>query len=138
VTTSDRRLKKNIMTIDDSLKKILALHGVEFDWKVNGQHEVGLIAQEVEKIEPALVIMRADGFKGVKYSNIVALLIEAMKSEHLSIVNNSNMMKTMQSSLEDHGRKIASLEDENQKLKNENKEIRERLLRLEKIILKKK
>jgi hypothetical protein len=134
-SVSDRRLKKNIFTIDNALEKILGLRGVEFDWKSNDEHEIGLIAQEVEAIEPTFVKTGANGFKAVKYSNIVALLIEAMKKEHKQVQKNLSMMKTMQSTLEEHGRKIASLEEENIHLKKENADIKIRLNRLEKAIL---
>lgn len=137
-SVSDRRLKKNIVTIDDALIKVLGLRGVEFDWKKDDEHEIGLIAQEVEAIEPTFVKTGTNGFKAVKYSNIVALLIEAMKTEHKQVQKNLSMMKTMQSTLEEHSRKIASLEEENIELKKENEQIKARLNRLEKAILKMK
>lgn len=135
-SVSDRRLKKNIVTIDDALMKVLNLRGVEFDWRKDDEHEIGLIAQEVEAVVPTFVKTGANGFKAVKYSNIVALLIEAIKIEHKQVQKNLVMMKTMQSTLEEHSRKIASLEEENILLKKENTDIKARLLRLEKAILK--
>jgi cell shape-determining protein MreC len=65
----------------------------------------------------------------------VALLIEAMKKEHKQVQKNLSMMNTMQTTLEEHGRKIASLEEENIQLKKENADIKIRLNRLEKAIL---
>ncbi len=137
-TTSDQRLKKNIKTLDQSLEKVLRLRGVEFDWKRDNKHELGLIAQEVEKVEPTLVTTSANGEKGVKYSNVVALLIEAIKSENAVLEKNKGMFKTMQSTLDNHGRRIASLEEENKKLKEENKAIEARLKRLEEMLARKK
>ncbi|MEA9354915.1 tail fiber domain-containing protein [Bacteriovorax sp. PP10] len=134
-SVSDRRLKKNIVTIDDALIKVLGLRGVEFDWKKNDEHEIGLIAQEVEAIVPTFVKTGTNGFKAVKYSNIVALLIEAMKTEHKQVQKNLSMMNTMQTTLEEHSREIASLEEENVHLKKENADIKIRLSRLEKVIL---
>lgn len=43
-------------------------------------------------------------------------------------------MRTMQQTIETHSRKIASLEEENKKLKAENKQIKDRLLRIEKML----
>lgn len=81
--TSDQRLKKNIQTYPDGLNAILDMRGVTFDWKKDDQSEVGLIAQEVEKVDSRLVVetKKEDGssFKSVKYGNIVAILIEAVK-----------------------------------------------------------
>jgi hypothetical protein len=61
------------------------LRGYEFDWipargiHENEGHDIGVIAQEVEKIIPEIVTTRANGFKAVKYEKIVPLLIEAIK-----------------------------------------------------------
>ena len=78
--TSDRRLKKNIRPLKDALQKILALNGYTFNWRKSGQGDVGLIAQEVEKIYPDLVYTNPrTGFKAVKYGNLVAPIIEGMK-----------------------------------------------------------
>jgi hypothetical protein len=50
---------------------------VEFDYKINGVHSLGFIAQEVEKIIPELVF--GDDPKSVAYGNFVSLLVEAIK-----------------------------------------------------------
>jgi hypothetical protein len=90
--TSDIRLKKNITTIDNALEKIQQIAGVEYDWKneyiesAGGEdgffirkHDVGVIAQDVQKILPEVVAERSDGLLAVKYDRIVPLLIEAIK-----------------------------------------------------------
>jgi hypothetical protein len=89
-----------------------------------------------------------DDFRAVDYEAIAMLNVSATqalaKKIDVEVERNLSMMRVMQSSIEQHGRKIASLEVENKilkeeskKLRDENKEIRERLLRLEKILLKK-
>jgi len=89
-----------------------------------------------------------DDFRAVDYEAIAMLNVSATqelaKKIDIEVERNLSMMRVMQSSLEQHGRKIASLEvenkilkDESKKLRDENKEIRERLSRLEKILLKK-
>ena len=75
---SDERLKTNICTIEDSLNKVLKLRGVEFD--KGGQRQIGVIAQEVEKVIPE-VVHQNDEYKSVAYGNIVGLLIEAIKEQ---------------------------------------------------------
>jgi hypothetical protein len=126
LNTSDRRLKKNIVDIDNSLEKILSLRGVEFDWKKSGEHEIGLIAQEVEEVEPSLVATSSiTGLKSVKYSNIVALLIEAMKSEHSKIENNKKLYMVMKNGLEEINQRVNSVEREMASLREENKKLRE-------------
>ena len=76
--TSDERLKENIETIPDALDMVLELRGVQFDWKSSGRSDIGLIAQEVEEVLPECVT-EVDDVKGVKYGNIVGLLIESIK-----------------------------------------------------------
>lgn len=91
--TSDIRLKKDIITIDSALAKVLKLRGVTFNWRTSENKDrnfettpqVGVIAQEVEAIYPQLVKTDAQGFKSVDYSKISAILIEALKEQQKQI-----------------------------------------------------
>ena len=83
--SSDERLKKNIHTITDPIKKVSALRGVSFEYKESGQKQIGFIAQEVEKIIPEVVGENPDGYKGVQYENVVGLLVEAIKDQQKQI-----------------------------------------------------
>jgi len=84
-TTSDATLKTNVETLTGSLDAVKSLRGVSFDWLENGGSEVGVIAQEVEDVLPDVVNTNEDGIKSVKYGNIVAVLIEAMKEQQAQI-----------------------------------------------------
>ena len=68
------------------------INGVFFDWKQSfidekggedgyfvRKNDVGVIAQDVEKVMPEIVATRKDGVKAVKYDRLTALLIEAVK-----------------------------------------------------------
>jgi hypothetical protein len=81
---SDIKLKTNIETISDALNKALSLRGVTYDRIDSGEHQIGVIAQEVEKIIPEVVIDN-NGTKSVAYGNIVAVLIEAIKEQQVQI-----------------------------------------------------
>ena len=87
--SSDERLKDNIQPIESPLEKISQISGVEFDWNEKQDlykgHDIGVIAQEIEKILPEIVETRDSGFKAVRYEKIVALLIEAIKQQQLQI-----------------------------------------------------
>ena len=78
-STSDKNLKKNIKTINDSLSKVAQLRGVNFDWKKNSIKSMGVIAQEVEVIVPEVVSIDEGDQKSVNYGALVGLLIEAVK-----------------------------------------------------------
>jgi hypothetical protein len=83
--SSDERLKENKEIIQDPLNKLSSISGYEFDWiPRKGIHEnegrdVGVIAQEIERIFPQLVQTRDNGYKAVKYEKLVPVLIEAIK-----------------------------------------------------------
>ena len=76
---SDERLKDNIETLEDGLDKVEQLRGVTYTR--DDREEIGVIAQEVEKILPEIVLTADDemGTKSVDYSRITAVLIEAVK-----------------------------------------------------------
>ena len=87
-TISDQRLKDDVQTIDNALDKVSNLRGVSYTWNNGnrkGQKDLGLIAQEVEKVLPELVrekeMPMIDGgtYKTVDYEKIVGVLIEAVK-----------------------------------------------------------
>ena len=79
-SASDVILKENIKTIDNALDKVTKLRGVEYDYKENKRHSIGVIAQEVEEVLPELV--NGSEQKSVAYGNIAAVLIEAIKEQN--------------------------------------------------------
>lgn len=101
---SDKKLKKNILPLSDSLSTVLKLEGVSYEWnddyykvqespegtevlkKKNpeGRH-YGVIAQEIEKFLPEVVKEDADGTKAVAYNEIIPYLIEAIKEQQKQI-----------------------------------------------------
>lgn len=85
IYSSDARLKSEVAVLTGALDKVMALEGVSFSWLANGEAEIGLIAQDVEKVVPELVVTGSDGLKSVKYGNIVALLIEAVQEQQAEI-----------------------------------------------------
>lgn len=83
--TSDATLKDNVTPIANALDKVQAINGVTFNWKKDGSKDTGLIAQNVERVLPELVNTNEDGIKSVKYGNMVALLVEAIKEQQTQI-----------------------------------------------------
>ena len=80
---SSRRWKTNIQTLHGALAKVEHLRGVSYDLKANGQHEVGVIAEEVGAVIPEVVTWEKNGkdAQGVDYGRLTALLIEATKEQ---------------------------------------------------------
>ena len=84
--TSDINLKDNIRPIESALFKVQQINGVTFDWNEKSSkiqqdkgHDVGLIAQEVEKVLPEVVVLRPDGIMAIQYEKVVPLLVESIK-----------------------------------------------------------
>ena len=98
--SSDSRLKDNQALLTDALNKVSQLNGYEFDWipmpgiHENEGHDIGVIAQEVEKVVPEIVTTRDNGYMAVKYEKLVPLLIEAIKEL-------SEQVKDLQEKLKD-------------------------------------
>jgi hypothetical protein len=88
-TFSSRRWKTNIHTLDGALAKVEQLRGVSYDLKDSGRHEVGMIAEEVGEVVPEVVSYEANGTdaRGVDYSRLTALLIEATKEQQRELRN---------------------------------------------------
>jgi hypothetical protein len=86
-SSSDVSLKDNITTIPNALDKVLKMRGVEYDRNdMNGEHQIGLIAQEIEEVVPEIVSQdESTGLKSVSYGNITAILIEAIKEQQKEI-----------------------------------------------------
>ena len=82
---SDVTQKTNIQPIENSIELTKQLQGVRFNWIDNNKPSLGLIAQEVEKVLPELVEVGDDDLKRVNYSNMIGLLIEAIKEQQVRI-----------------------------------------------------
>lgn len=106
---SDVRLKENIEPLNNCLEKITQLQGVSFSWKADPNHNprIGFIAQDFEKVIPELAFTYPDdGYMGINYAEITTVLTEAIKE----------------------------LKAENDKLKAANKQILDRLEKLENMV----
>ena len=86
-TRSSRRLKANIQPLRRALEKIEQLQGVSYVRKSDGKHEIGVVAEDVDRIVPEVVSHDpvTNEVQGVDYSRLAALLIEAVKSQQAEI-----------------------------------------------------
>jgi hypothetical protein len=78
---SDEKLKKNIKVMSESLGSVLNLVPKEFKYKKDkaGKRRFGFMAQEVEKVLPELVNTDKDGNKGIDITEMIPLLVGAVK-----------------------------------------------------------
>jgi len=80
-STSDERLKDITDSISNGVAKVCTLRAVTYTWKSDSEKipQVGLIAQDVQKVLPEAVSEGSDGYLGVRYTEIVPLLVAAIK-----------------------------------------------------------
>lgn len=79
---SDMNLKKNITPLSNSLSLIQQLHGYTYSWKDekrDNAQQIGLLAQELQKVYPELVKENADGNLSVNYIGLIPVLLESIK-----------------------------------------------------------
>jgi len=84
-TPSDQRLKTNIVTLGNALQAINSIRGVRFEYKDQKKYakgpKIGVIAQELLKVFPEMVTKGTDGFFKVDYTQLSAVLIQAVKEQ---------------------------------------------------------
>jgi len=84
--SSSIRYKQNIRRLDSTPGQILQLNPVRFDWKTTGEADIGLIAEEVEKAVPDLVIYDKEGKPdAVKYDKMTVYLLQVVKAQQEQI-----------------------------------------------------
>ena len=85
--TSDERLKENVLTLNNSLSKLLQLSGVSYNW-INREDSgndrfYGFIAQQLEKVDNHLTFTsKSSGYMGVRNDAITPLIVESIKEIH--------------------------------------------------------
>lgn len=75
---SDIRFKENVRNISNAIEKLNQLNPVSFNWIKNGKHQLGFIAQEVEKTDLNFLVNGQD-FKSVDYVSMIPLLVESVQ-----------------------------------------------------------
>jgi hypothetical protein len=79
------------------------------NWKENNEPGVGLIAQEVEQVFPELV-SNAGGTKGIQYGNLVAPLIEAVKTQQASLEAQNLTIKELKGKIKELNNRLQIIE----------------------------
>lgn len=102
---SDFRMKENIRPIENALQRIRQVNGVQYTMKSENFEEIpeekreefthneyGVIAQDLQRIFPELVVPDEDGNYGVKYTRLIPIMVEAIKEQQ-------NMIDSLQQKL---------------------------------------
>ena len=97
-SASDKRLKKNIATLDGALDNLNTLRGVYHDWNDPSQsqdRQIGVIAQEIQAVYPELVTEGGNGFLSVNYPKLTAVLLQSIKELHVKHNHDVQELKEM-------------------------------------------
>jgi hypothetical protein len=99
-TTSSRRFKDDIRPMDKASEAILALTPVTFHYKKeidpSGISQFGLVAEDVEKVNPDLVVRDKEGKSySVRYDAVNAMLLNEFLKEHSTVQELKNEIATL-------------------------------------------
>lgn len=115
--SSDKRFKNDIAPVENAIELVKSLKGVKYTFKDNVEipnandedkkimrnfpkgTQIGLIAQDVEKILPEVVATDKDGYKAIAYQNIVPVLIEGIKEQQHIIESQNERIEALESRL---------------------------------------
>ncbi|MCK5883678.1 MAG: tail fiber domain-containing protein [Bacteriovoracaceae bacterium] len=100
---SDERFKTNITPLSGALTGLIKLEAVSYDWNTElfkdkgftAEKQIGLIAQDVKKVFPAVVKEDSDGYLTVNYSKMVPPLLEGIKEMKKLISDQANELKLL-------------------------------------------
>jgi hypothetical protein len=93
LTPSDVRWKKNISDLGSVINELESLNPVTYDWrkdefpdkKFEDGRQIGLVAQDVEKVFPDLVKTDEQGYKAVAYDKLSVILLQGLKEQQKQI-----------------------------------------------------
>lgn len=119
LVSSDRRFKKDIRMISNSLDMVRQLHGATYtfdrggfpDRNFSGGKQYGFIAQELEKVIPEVTLLNSDGYYAVNYTMLIPVLTEAIKEQDSVVTAQASLITTQAG-------EIARLNAEMQELRN--------------------
>jgi len=84
--SSSVRYKNNISTLTLGLETVAQLRPVTFDWNGTGDHDLGFVAEEVDRVTSLLTTRNAEGqIEGVKYDRVSAVLVKAVQEQQQQI-----------------------------------------------------
>jgi hypothetical protein len=104
LSCSDIRYKRNIKKIENAMEGINQINAVYYDWKseefaemgFTDDRQIGIIAQEVEKVYPELVHTNEEGFKTVYYEKLTPILLAGVKEQQMQLASQQIAIKALQ------------------------------------------
>ncbi|MBI1759828.1 MAG: tail fiber domain-containing protein [Acidobacteria bacterium] len=109
-SSSSIRYKTNLAAFPSGMALVRQLRPVTFDWKANGQHDVGFVAEEVAEVNPLFVTYNQDGqVEGVKYDRLGTAFVNAFKEQQAQIESQTQHLHTLQNQLKQQQQQLDTL-----------------------------
>jgi hypothetical protein len=83
--SSSIRYKEKIEPAPFGLKEVMDMRPITFKWKDRDEEDFGLVAEDVEKINPLFVTYARGQIEGVKYPQLTAVLVKAVQEQQAEI-----------------------------------------------------
>lgn len=101
VCSSSLRYKTSVKPFESGLDLVNRLRPISFAWKSNGKADLGLGAEDVEKVEPLLVTYNEKGeVEGVKYDRVGVVLVNAVKEQQAEIERQQRQIDQQQKEID--------------------------------------
>jgi uncharacterized coiled-coil protein SlyX len=112
--TSSARFKEAIRPMDKASEAILALQPVTFRYKQDldpdGIPQFGLVAEQVEKVNPDLVVRGEDGkVMTVRYEAVNAMLLNEFLKEHRNVAEQQSTLTELKTTVAQQQKQIEAL-----------------------------
>ncbi len=98
IQTSDANLKTNIHSSPYGLDEVMQMNPVQYNWKTNPTEDlqIGFLAQDIQKIIPEAVVVPENGDPlGMKYSELIPVLVKAIQQQQQRIDELEKQVKKM-------------------------------------------
>ncbi len=112
VLASSERYKTGVTTLSDAPERLRQLRPVSYHLKndPNGDVQYGLIAEEVDRVLPELVIRDESGkIQGVRYDELAPLLLQEVQHQHDQLQNQESRLAAQASAITDLKRQLSKL-----------------------------
>ena len=116
-STSSRRFKEQITPMDRASEALFALEPVNFRYKPEidpaGTAQFGLVAEDVEKVDPDLIVRDAEGKPySVRYDQVNAMLLNEFLKEHRKVEAQQIQIDALTAQLKQQSARIQKITDE--------------------------
>ncbi|MDB2625730.1 tail fiber domain-containing protein, partial [Flavobacteriaceae bacterium] len=109
LVSSDARLKANIVSLGSTLAKLLLIDGKRYTMKKDGKQNIGVLAQDIQKVFPELVSTDDRDMLAVNYQGLVPVLINGLKEQDAKMKEQDAKMKEQDAKMKEQQKRLERL-----------------------------